>query len=339
MKLLVDLATAFLVLSLSTSVVVATVRWGLRSSFEALPASWRARIGLSSLLAPLVVGVLGVVIALLPSVWHVMGFGSDHCLSTPGHLHAHLCFVHQPATGSRVLDALVASFATLLLARAALVIRTMWRTRRLFMSIVATSTSRPLGTSAQLLDSDVPICATVGLLRPTIYVSTGAAAALGPDCLTAAVGHEYGHIRRQETRVRAVAAFAATFHAPYVGRFLLQQWHEDAEFVCDVFAARYAGSAILVADALVRFQRALLRSGTSPICAGACLCDHRSALTPRILRLLTTESESNRALDSDDGKLAFGLGLIMLLLGVVLQARPLHHALESCVGSLVHVLR
>jgi hypothetical protein len=136
-----------------------------------------------------------------------------------------------------------------------------------------------------------------------------------------------------------VAAFAAMFHAPYAGRSLLQQWHEDAEFVCDVFAARYAGSAILVADALVRFQRALLRSGTSPICAGACLCDHRSALAPRILRLLTTESESKRALDSDDGKLAFGLGLIMLLLGVVLQARPLHHALESCVGSLVHVLR
>lgn len=339
MRLLVDLATAFLVLSLSTSVVIAAVHWALRSGIDALPASWRARVGLSALLAPVVVAALGVVIALLPSVWHVIGLASDHCSNAPGHLHAHLCFVHQPAVGSQVLAAVVAAFATILMVRAGLMIGKMWRARRMFMSVVATSASRTLDENVHLLESDVPICATVGVLRPRIYVSSSAAAALGPDCLTAALGHEYGHLRRNETRARAFATFAALFHVPGVDRFFLQRWHEDAEFACDSFAARYAGSGILVAEALVRFQRALLRSGASPICAGACLCDHRSTLAPRILILLTTESEANRTLDSDDGKLAFGLGLAMLLLGVCLQARPLHHALESFVGLLVHVLK
>lgn len=337
MKLFVDLAIAFLVLALATSVVVAMAIRGLRSGIDVLPASWRARIGLSALLAPVVVGGLGVVIALLPSIWHVIGLASDHCASEPEHLHAHLCFVHQPHTGSQVLAAVVAVFGAILLVRAGLVIKRMWHARRLFGSVIATSASRMLQENVRLLDCDFPICATVGLLRPTIYISSSAATALGPACLTAAMGHEYGHLRRHETRSRTLATFAALFHVPGVGPWLLLDWQQDAEFACDAFAARYAGSGILVAEALVRFQRAVLRSGTLQVYAGACLCDG-SALTPRIESLLSAESDSCGSLDSDDGKLSFGIGLTLLLLGVALQARPLHHALESFVGLLVRAL-
>ncbi len=338
MRLLVDLATAFLLLCAGTSILVAIVHPGLGFLLDRLPPKWRARMRFSALVAPFTVGSLGVIIALLPSFWHAVGIANDHCLNVHAHAHGHLCFIHQPTSGSRLLAAIVLGSAIVLLVRVTLLLDRWWRARRILMSVVATSAVHPLGGRAYLLSSDIPVCVTTGLLRPTIYFSSGAAAALGPDCIRAALAHEHGHVVRHETRARFLGALAETFHLPGLGRSITQRWQEDAELVCDLLAARQVGSATLVAEALVRFQRALLRNGATPICAAACFCPHGSPLTARITTLLATNVERADALDDRDGRLAYHLGLIALLVGLGLQARPLHHALESFVGFLVSAL-
>ena len=198
--------------------------------------------------------------------------------------------------------------------------------------MLATSTVRPLGRREYLFDSEIPFCVTSGLLRPTIYISSAAVDALGSGCVVAALAHERGHVSRHETRARFVAAVAAAFHVPGHGRSLLLEWQHDSEFVCDQFAARGAGSATIVAEALVRFQRAMLRSQAAPIDAGACLCAQESTLHARVSSLLSSDPSDSDSFS--DSATAYVLGVAFLILGGALQAPRLHHVIESLVGAL-----
>lgn len=332
MKLAIDLSTAFLALCATTSILVALAHWRFGGLLDGLSAQWRARVRFSALLTPFIVGALGIVVALLPSIGHLLGLADDHCVSPGQHVHAHLCFIHRPTGVSWFLASIViAAHAAILLRIGWVVLR--WRyARRMFRGVIATSWPRPLAEDVYLLDSDMPVCVTAGVIKPTIYISTGAISALGTECSTAALAHERGHLARHETRLRLLGAMAAAFHLPGLSRSIVQGWHQDAEFVCDRFAARQAGSAALVAQALIRFQRALLRSHETPLDAMACFCAHGSSLTARVTNLLATSADTEG--DEQDEMLAFGLGSLLLLIGVALQARPLHHALESFVGVL-----
>lgn len=332
MKLVVDLVTAFLALSATASILVALAHWGFGGVLDGLPAQWRARVRFSALLAPFTVGAFGVVIALLPSVGHLVGLADDHCLSPGQHAHAHLCFIHRPTGVSWLLASIVAAAAAAILSRIGWVVSRWRNAQRIFRSVIATSWPRPLADGVYLLSLDVPVCVTAGVIKPTIYISSGAIAALGAECSTAALAHERGHLARHETRVRLLGTVAATFHLPGLSRSIVHGWQQDAEFVCDRFAARQAGSAALVAEALIRFQRALQRSNATPLNAAACLCAHGSALTVRVTNLLASSADTEG--DDQDAVLAYGLGSLVLLIGVALQARHLHHALESFVGVL-----
>ncbi len=332
MKLGIDLATAFLALCATTSILVALAHWGLGGVLDGLTPHWRARVRFSALLAPFTVGALGITIALLPSIGHLMGLADDHCLTPGQHVHAHLCFIHRPTGVSWLLASIVAAAPAAILFRLGWVVLRWWNARRIFGSVIATSCPRPLEDGVYLLDSDVPLCVTVGVITPTIYISSGAIVALGAECSRAALAHERGHLARHETRVRLLGALAATFHLPRLSRSIVQGWQQDAEFVCDRFAARKAGSAALVAEALIRFQRALLRSRGASLSTEACFCVHGAPLTARVTNLLATSIDTQG--DERDGIFAYGLGSVLLVIGVALQAQHLHHALESFVGVL-----
>lgn len=338
MRLVVDLTTAFFALALATSILCGFGAWLLRPVIESLSPTWRARIWYRALLAPLAVGVLGLVIALLPSLWHVVGLASDHCAAVRLHVHPHLCFVHGPAQGSHVLDVIASIAVAFVVVRILGEVARTWRTRRMFMSMIATSELSRLDDRTILVSSDVPLCATAGVWHPTIFISSGARAALGPECAAAALAHEHGHVARHETRLRLLGCVAATLHVPWLGRAFLTLWQRDSEFVCDLYAARRAQSGCLVAEALVRFQRALLDIGTSPTWNAACFCTEDAPLTARVRSLLAVDIESANEIDERGGMAAYWSGLALLLIGVVLQARHLHHGLESFVGFLSSAL-
>ncbi len=331
MGLLVDLAIAFLALAIFTALVVAAAHFLTDPIVRRLAPKWRARIRLSALFAPLCVGTLGVFVALLPSLLHAAGIASDHCSHSLKHGHTHLCFLHGTSAASGPWSVIVASALAFILVRIALVVTHAWRASRLFSSIVSTSRVTRLGDGAYHFDSDLPFCVTAGVIRPRVYISSAAAHALGSDCVTAALAHERGHVARHETRMRLLGAIAAVFHLPPCARSILHLWHTDSEFLCDQFASRRTGSATLVAEALVRFQRAMLEVGADTPHAAACLCTQGSALSARVVSLLSTNTEEGSIRDEIPTLM---IGVFVLLAGLGLQVPRVHHALESLVGLL-----
>lgn len=338
MKIFIDLGVAFIVLCATTAIVVAAAHHVLTPFIQRLTPAWRARVRFIALLAPVLVGVFGVIVALVPSVMHVAGLANDHCLNPAGHTHTHVCFVHGAVEASPVLATLVVVFALVVLGRLAFVVGRWRRSDRLFESMLATSSMRRLNAEREyLFTSDMPVCVTIGLVKPTVYISSAAVEALGDHCAAAALQHERGHIARHDTRARFVAAVADTFHIPGLARSILHHWQHDAELVCDQFAARRAASGTLVAEALVRFQRATLRSRAAPLCSGACLCARGAALNERVSSLLAWDaSKSDGA--SDGGSLTYFAGFVLLIVVGGVGASRLHHAIESLVGFLADVV-
>ena len=94
-----------------------------------------------------------------------------------------------------------------------------------------------------------------GLLRPRIYVSTGALRALGSDELGAVLAHESHHARRRDP-LRMLVARAlgdALFFLPGMRR-LSQRYGALAELAADEAAVKASGTQPL-ASALLAFER------------------------------------------------------------------------------------
>lgn len=332
MKLLVELGVVFIVLCTGSALLVGAANAALAPLADTLQASWRARLRMMALMAPVVAGLSGVVIALAPSLLHVAGLAEDHCLHPLERHHTHLCFVHRTSGVSTALTLAVAAVALVVAMRMLRVVYKWWRASREFAAVIATCSVGNLREGEYLLDSDIPLCVTAGILRPRIYISTRAAYALGPACLEAALAHERGHVGRHETRLRFLMALLEAFHLPLLGRAILQGFYDDAELLCDRFAARSVGSATVVAQALIRFQRAVLQTRAGTVCAHACLGGSGLALDTRVARLLAADAVG---LDEpDEAALSCVLGVVLLAFGLMLQARHLHHVLEAGVGAL-----
>ena len=328
MRLLVDLGVVFFALCGGTAAGVGLAHHFAGGTLDRLAPRWRARLRFAGLTAPPLLGLLGVCLAILPSALHLAGLGGDHCLNENEHNHAHLCLLHAPSGVSSLLAAVVAAFAALLLTRLTLALLAGWQARRIFASVLATSTLRQTGAAQFAFESDVPVCVTTGVFRPTIYISSAAIDALGPECVDAALAHERGHVRRHDTRARFVGSLLEAFHVPMLGRELAHHWHEDSEFLCDQYAAKLTDSTT-VAEALVRFRRALHETHTGPALAEACLCASDSSLNARVRVLLAADQSAAE----ETGSVALALGAILLGGGIALQARHLlHHSLESFVG-------
>lgn len=333
MKLLVDLAVVFIILCGGASLVASAIHSLGRGLVERLTPDARARFRVALLFAPLVVGLAGVTAALLPSLVHFAGIANDHCLAPNAHGHAHLCFVHQPQGTSPELGAVVAVLGALLLSRMGLVLFRAARAHRAFGAIIASSRVTRLRSGVLEFDSEIPACLTLGIFTPQVYISSGAVDALGPECVEAALAHEQGHLARHETRLRLAARIGAAFHLPGFAESILNHWLHDSELICDRHAARVSGSAAVVADALVRFHRAHRRLRAPRMSAGACLCADGSRLNARVTSLLALDVRALAAPESE-GRVAYLLGFGLLAVGLALQARHLHHALESLVGFL-----
>ncbi len=338
MKLLVDLAVVFTLLCAAASATVLCAHYLAKGLLEQLAPERRAKVRALLLAAPVVAGFLGVGVALVPSLLHLVGLASDHCLASVSHAHAHLCFVHRPQGVSTVLSGVVAALGLVLVARIAAVLINSARAHRAFQVVIASSRVTQLPSGAMEFDSEFPVCLTVGILRPRIFISSGAIAALGPECVNAALAHELGHLRRHETRMRLLVSIGSAFHLPVFTESLLRQWHQDSEFICDRYAAKLSGSAAVVADALVRFRRAQ-RSPLAPaLSVGACLCAQGSQLRTRVTNLLALDvARLNEP--SSEGGLAYVTGFGLLTLGLLLQAPQLHHALETLVATLASASR
>ena len=110
------------------------------------------------------------------------------------------------------------------------------------------------GTTVLLLDDETPQAFCAQLLRPRIYLSTGALVALEDEELRAVLAHERHHQRRRDP-LRLLVASAlgdALFFLPVLRR-LRKRYAELAEIAADDAAIAATGNRSVFASALLTF--------------------------------------------------------------------------------------
>jgi Zn-dependent protease with chaperone function len=114
-----------------------------------------------------------------------------------------------------------------------------------------------------VIADDTPQAFCAGLLRPRVYVSTGALALLDPAALAAVMAHERHHaLRRDPLRVACGRALAAgLFFVPSL-RHLVERQHALAEIGADEAAVQTAGvDRSALASAMLSFADAAGQDG------------------------------------------------------------------------------
>lgn len=136
--------------------------------------------------------------------------------------------------------------------------RQVTRTRRFTRRLeVLGPTPGCIGRTVLFADT-LPRAFTAGLLRPRIYVSTGATSALNAEQLQAVFAHERHHARRRDPlRLLALRSLGdAFFFLPGVGR-LAERYAALAEISADAAAVRMSGGRRgPLAAALLAFEGA-----------------------------------------------------------------------------------
>lgn len=178
------------------------------------------------------------------------------------------------------------------------------------------------GANLYTIPSRRPLCFTMGVFRPAIYVTAGLRQQLSQRDCAAMLAHESAHIRRRDNLVKLLLTlFYALFPLPGCG-LLLRDWRQAAERECDAAAAHHVGSAADVAAALVRTARVMARSSTETP-GGACFAAFEDDLDGRVQALLTCSPLSRRPLSMPP--MVLGLGLL------IIASSWLHHAVEMFV--------
>ena len=114
------------------------------------------------------------------------------------------------------------------------------------------------GTSmpAFAIDTDVPVMALVGVLRPRLLIARPVLDTLTSEELQAAIAHELGHRRAWDNMKRlAMRAAPDVLGATSIARAIERQWAAASEHTADRRAGDAAGTRYALASALVKVAR------------------------------------------------------------------------------------
>lgn len=161
-----------------------------------------------------------------------------------------------------------------------------------------------------------PVAYCAGLLRPCVWISTGAVTALLPDELEAVLLHEAYHARhRDPLRVLCSAVLQRMFFAFPMVRGLAARFALAKELDADRSVLRAQGSPAALAGALAVLAQAVLPFAPREVALGAW-----SASTARVDQLCGTRDELLLPPVSLRSRLITGFAVAVLLLLAVGQA-------------------
>lgn len=147
--------------------------------------------------------------------------------------------------------------------------------------------SRQLGLRVREIPNDTRDCFVAGVLRPTVFVSTGALAQLGEEELRAALCHERAHAKAFDTLSLTLLALLRDF-APWGRGVALDAFRAAREAAADRAAAHSAGSINLAAALLI-----LARPGSGVSGAAVLPMARGDSLRRRMQALLDGEWAQN----------------------------------------------
>lgn len=133
-----------------------------------------------------------------------------------------------------------------------------------------------------------PVIAVIGIFRTKMFVAEQVLASLDQNEFSAAIAHEYGHLRANDNFKRTLLRVCRDLLILPFGKGLDRAWAENAESVADEYAATQGPSAALdLASALVKIARIVPAGSCPSMPAGAFLIDDQNTdITARVRRLI-----------------------------------------------------
>ena len=186
-----------------------------------------------------------------------------------------------------------------------------------------------------IVDSDAPLLAVAGLMRPCIVVSSRVLRELPSQQLDAALGHERFHLASRDNLKRLLMLLAPDVF-PLCRCFgpLERAWTRFAEWAADDQAvAGDSRRSLSLASALVR----VARMGLSVRLPGTAICfvGHDAGLSARVDRLLHNGSTQ----DPRAPKATALLGAAAMIIGILAIAMLRPSAWYAVHGAMEHLAR
>lgn len=301
----------------ATAAISAWVLPRLRVRLARMRPAARADILLAVAAAPVLAGLLFTALCFLPGEFGTSGF-VDHCDEHPGHVH--LCLIHHPP-----LDQGVVGWGAVMLVASALAFAAVRQGRRLLRSARAVAGLRRLARARtglaglNVIDADVPLSATAGLIRPAVYLSSGFVRSVDADVMGVVQAHERAHVRRRDPLRQVLATVLSLAHLPGTRRLLLEDLALATEQACDEEAAEAVGDRVRVARAVLAVERLMATAPASPDLVAASFGGSHVANRVELLLADATWQTSRRA----------SLWFAASALGLLLAASSIHHATET----------
>lgn len=235
------------------------------------------------------------------------------------HCHDGRCGAHVPmlqASGDHALLATAALvvpwLCVLLLASLGL-----WRSARI-TRLMALLADNPAGQAYRLIDSERLLACCVGLIRPSVIISSALAARVDARQLAVVLAHEHAHLHRMDNLRHLLAGIATLPWPARARRALLRDLRLAAELSCDEAVAVALGDRAYVAQCIEQLEAA---QGLHEEQGG-------EIASARVAALRQPAREASRA--------AWLLLVFGLVTGLPLIAltHPLHRLFESLVALL-----
>jgi hypothetical protein len=185
--------------------------------------------------------------------------------------------------------------------------------------------------TAYAIDTDAPVMALVGVLRPCLLITRPVLEALTDEELSASVAHELGHWRSRDNLKRlAMRAAPDLLSATGVARALERRWAAAAEHVADLAAGDGGDARCALASALVKVAR--LTPPGPPVAEPISALIDGGDITERVQRLLADApaGAGSRSLHW----LALAIPASALALGYSPLLRLVHSVTELLVNGL-----
>jgi hypothetical protein len=230
------------------------------------------------------------------------------------HCHDGRCGAHVPmlqASGERALLATAALVGPWMLA-VLLASLGLWRSTRI-TRLMALLADDPGGQEYRLIESERLLACCVGILRPSVIVSSALKALVDARQFAVVLAHEHAHRHRMDNLRQLVAGLATLPWPAGARRALLRDLRLAAELSCDEAVASALGDRAYVAQCIEQLESAQLSHGRRD--------DHFA--TSRVSALRQPRRPASRR------------GLLLLAFGaftgvpLLVLTHPLHRLFES----------
>lgn len=293
----------------------------LRRPLGRLHPNLRANALRAVAMAPAGLATVGVLLCFAPKLFGSAFSRADHCFQHADS-HPHFCLDHPPQVSFGAELWMGLAVLGVALAVTVVIQGSRFRKSSRILRQLASTARFDARRRAWLIDSDLPVAMSVGVVRPRTLLSSGLLRVIPVRLVDAIVAHEHAHEHRRDGLWKLATELLSFGHFPGTRRAVTMDLELACEQACDEEAGLALGNRTRVAEALIAMERVRHdMGGLGP----AALAFGAHGLAARVESLVSDSpgrSWDRRAL----------LGSLVVAFGTAaIAADPLHHLTETLI--------